>query len=291
MSNHPMAGGSHLPDITVITPVYHHDSIVFFVASRGHHADIGGISPGSMPPFSKYLSEEGIAIKSFKIVKTQIFREEKIRKIFEESRCIEDNISDLKAQSSANNKGILLIQQLIEEYGLELVLAYMKYIQEAASLSVKNLLNKFPNQVLVAHDHMDDGTRISLRIIINKGTADFDFTGTGCQVFSNLNTPKAVVKSAVLYCLRCLVDTDIPLNQGCLNPVTLKIPKNSILSPSPEAAVVGGNVLTSQRITDVIFKAFEACAASQGCMNNLTFGNSSFGFYETIGGGSGAGNG
>ena len=167
----------------------------------------------------------------------------------------------------------------------------MKYIQEAASLSVKNLLNKFPNQVLVAHDHMDDGTRISLRIIINKGTADFDFTGTGCQVFSNLNTPKAVVKSAVLYCLRCLVDTDIPLNQGCLNPVTLKIPKNSILSPSPEAAVVGGNVLTSQRITDVIFKAFEACAASQGCMNNLTFGNSSFGFYETIGGGSGAGNG
>ena len=291
MSNHPCAGGSHLPDITVITPVFYNGLKVFYVASRGHHADIGGISPGSMPPFSKFLSEEGLAIKSFKIVTENIFQEDPVRDLFKESRCLEDNISDLKAQSSANNKGIRLLEQLIEEYSLDIVQAYMKFIQETACQSVKDLLSKIPANVLSAHDYMDDGTPIHLKITISVDKAEFDFEGTGCQVLSNLNTPEAVVKSAVLYCLRCLVDTDIPLNQGCLDPITIKIPQNSILSPTPDAAVVGGNVLTSQRITDVIFKAFGACAASQGCMNNLTFGNEKFGFYETIGGGSGAGNG
>lgn len=289
MSNHPCAGGSHLPDITVITPVFHNGEKVFFVASRGHHADIGGISPGSMPPFSKKLSEEGVAILSCKIVENLVFQEERIRDIFKISRCIEDNVSDLSAQTSANNKGISLLQELIEEYNIEVVQGYMRFIQHAASQSVQDLLSKIPNKVLKAHDYMDDGTKINLKVSIDKGRAEFDFSGTGCQVLSNLNTPEAVVKSAVLYCLRCLIDTDIPLNQGCLDPITLIIPSRSILSPSPDAAVVGGNVLTSQRITDVIFKAFQACAASQGCMNNLTFGNEKFGFYETIGGGSGAG--
>lgn len=291
MSNHPCAGGSHLPDITVITPVFSDKQIVFFVASRGHHADIGGITPGSMPPFSKTLAEEGVAIKSFKLVENFVFRETETRELFRQSRCIEDNISDLKAQTSANNKGIELLSQLINEYSLEVVLAYMKFIQKAACQSVKDLLQKIPSKVLKASDFMDDGTKIKLVITINSGCAEFNFTGTGHQVLSNLNSPAAVVKSAVLYCLRCLVDTDIPLNQGCLDPVTIIIPENSILSPSEDAAVVGGNVLTSQRITDVVFKAFSACAASQGCMNNLTFGNKKFGFYETIAGGSGAGSG
>ncbi|OMJ74310.1 hypothetical protein SteCoe_26797 [Stentor coeruleus] len=291
MSNHPCAGGSHLPDITVITPVFNNKKIVLFVASRGHHADIGGITPGSMPPFSKTLAEEGVAIKSFKLVENFVFREAETRELFQHSRCIEDNISDLKAQTSANNKGIELLSQLINEYSLEVVLAYMKFIQKAACQSVKDLLQKIPSNVLKASDFMDDGTKIKLIVTINSGCAEFNFTGTGCQVLSNLNSPAAVVKSAVLYCLRCLVDTDIPLNQGCLDPVTIIIPNNSILNPSEDAAVVGGNVLTSQRITDVIFKAFNACAASQGCMNNLTFGNKKFGFYETIAGGSGAGEG
>ena len=291
LSNHPCAGGSHLPDMTVITPVFHNNSKVFFVASRGHHADIGGITPGSMPPFSKYLSEEGVAIYSCKIVEDSVFQESRIRDLFRSSRCIEDNVSDLSAQSSANNKGISLLQELIEEYSIDVVQAYMKYIQQAAGDCVRTLLEKVPNNILTAHDYMDNGTKINLKISIDQGRAEFDFSGTGFQELSNLNTPEAVVKSAVLYCLRCMVDTDIPLNQGCLDPITIKIPRGSILSPSPEAAVVGGNVQTSQRITDVIFKAFGACAASQGCMNNLTFGNERFGFYETIGGGSGAGNG
>jgi 5-oxoprolinase (ATP-hydrolysing) len=295
MSNHPSAGGSHLPDITVITPVFCQGKPVFYVASRGHHADIGGISPGSMPPFSKFLSEEGLAVKSFKIVKNGHFQEE-VDDLFQESRCKSDNISDLKAQVAANNKGIGLISDLISEYSLEVVMAYMQYIQEAASDSVKDLLISVSSQLgqdLHSIDYMDDGTPIELRVTINPQGSDtsafFDFSGTGYQVFGNLNCPKAVCLSAILYCLRCMVKDDIPLNQGCLKPISVFIPENSILNPSEDAAVVGGNVLTSQRIVDVIFRAFEACAASQGCMNNLTFGNSKFGFYETIAGGSGAG--
>lgn len=293
MSNHPAAGGSHLPDITVITPVYFNRLIVFYLASRGHHADIGGITPGSMPPFSRYLSEEGIAIKSFKLVINTEFRENEVRDLFSQSRGLEDNISDLKAQVAANNKGISMLTELIEEYSLDVVKAYMFYIQRAASQSVKDMLWKVSKNSVSLHatDYLDDGSPIVLTVSINSDelTAHFDFSGTGYQVLSNLNSPQSVTKSAVIYCLRCLVNTDIPLNQGCLDPITITIPPLSLLSPSDDAAVVGGNVLTSQRITDVIFKAFKACAASQGCMNNLTFGNSEFGYYETIAGGSGAG--
>ncbi|CAG9316615.1 unnamed protein product [Blepharisma stoltei] len=293
MSNHPSAGGTHLPDITVITPVYFKGEVVFYLASRGHHADIGGSTPGSMPPFSRYLTEEGVSIKSCKIVVDDEFQEATVRDLFRESRGLEDNVSDLKAQIAANNKGISLLNDLIEEYSLPVVQAYMLYIQQAASQSVKDLLSKVSETsvVLRSVDYMDDGSPISLVITIDKATmtAHFDFTGTGHQVLSNLNAPYCVCRSAVIYCLRCLVDTDIPLNQGCLDPITITIPPNSILYPSEDAAVVGGNVLTSQRITDVILKAFEACAASQGCMNNFTFGNSKFGYYETICGGSGAG--
>jgi 5-oxoprolinase (ATP-hydrolysing) len=315
LSNHPQAGGSHLPDITVITPVFdqQHDQPVFFVASRGHHGDIGGISPGSMPPFSKYLYQEGAALKSFRLVRKGVFDEKGISQALltpakvdldpDEPQCVgtrnlADNLSDLNAQVAANHKGILLVQELIAESSLAVVHAYMKHIQDNAEAAVREMLCDISKQrkldtidTLYAKDHMDDGTPICLALTIdrNTGGAIFDFTGTGAQVFGNTNAPPSVTYAAIIYSLRCLVKREIPLNQGCLNPVTTIIPQHSLLNPSEDAAVVGGNVLTSQRVTDVVLRAFGACAASQGCMNNFTFGNDKFGYYETIAGGAGAG--
>ncbi|XP_052173283.1 5-oxoprolinase 1 [Diospyros lotus] len=318
VTNHPCAGGSHLPDITVITPVFSSGKLVFFVASRGHHAEIGGITPGSMPPFSKSIWEEGAAIKAFKLVEKGIFQEEGIIKLLkfpclDESalnipgtRRLDDNLSDLRAQVAANQRGISLIQELIEQYGLDTVKAYMTYVQINAEEAVREMLKSVAANTVSSEsdkcgktdfltieeeDYMDDGSVIHLKLSINpdKGEAVFDFSGTSPEVYGNWNAPEAVTAAAVIYCLRCLVNVDIPLNQGCLAPVKIHIPEGSFLSPSDKAAVVGGNVLTSQRITDVILTAFQACACSQGCMNNLTFGDDTFGYYETIGGGSGAG--
>src|SRR3984957_3646321 len=331
VSNHPMYGGTHLPDITVITPAFSGDNIVFYVASRAHHADIGGILPGSMPPHSRELFQEGAAIKSEKLVSEGHFNEKRITELLHEepgqwpgcsgTRCLADNINDLKAQVAANQKGINLISALIEEYGEDAVRFYMKNIQDNAELSVRNLLKevskRFEGQDLSAIDYMDDGSPIKLKVTIDaeKGEAVFDFDGTGPEVYGayiqtvsstpssweigNTNAPEAVTYSAIIYCLRCLISEDIPLNQGCLKPIKVLIPPKSFLSPSDKAAVVGGNVLTSQRVTDVILKAFQACAASQGDCNNLTFGFGGnlegerdvkgFGYYETIAGGSGAG--
>lgn len=315
VTNHPSAGGSHLPDITVITPVFDSGKLVFFVASRGHHAEIGGITPGSMPPFSKSIWEEGAAIKAFKLVEKGFFQEEGISKLLRfpssddsafsipGTRRLQDNLSDLHAQIAANQRGIALIKELIEQYGLETVQAYMNYVQDNAEEAVREMLKSVALRVSVPksgeedlltieeEDYMDDGSVIHLKLTIDskKGEAFFDFTGTSPEVYGNWNAPEAVTAAAVIYCLRCLVNVDIPLNQGCLAPVKIYIPPGSFLSPSDKAAVVGGNVLTSQRITDVILTAFQACACSQGCMNNLTFGDDTFGYYETIGGGSGAG--
>ncbi|KAF5200561.1 5-oxoprolinase [Thalictrum thalictroides] len=318
VTNHPCAGGSHLPDITVITPVFDKGNLVFFVASRGHHAEIGGITPGSMPPFSKSIWEEGAAIKAFKLVEKGIFQEEGIIRLLQSpcldevsgrkipgTRRLQDNLSDLRAQVAANQRGISLIRELIEQYGLEVVQAYMTHVQTNAEEAVREMLKAVSARVLSLssnqekkalvtieeEDYMDDGSVIRLKLTINaeKGEAIFDFDGTSPEVYGNWNAPEAVTAAAVIYCLRCLVDVDIPLNQGCLAPVKIYIPVGSFLSPSDKAAVVGGNVLTSQRVTDVVLTAFQACACSQGCMNNLTFGDDSFGYYETIGGGSGAG--
>ncbi|THW92746.1 hydantoinase B/oxoprolinase [Aureobasidium pullulans] len=314
VSNHPSCGGTHLPDITVITPVFDGEDIAFYVASRGHHADIGGILPGSMPPTSNQLYQEGAAIESLKIVEEGRFNEEAITKLLLEdpaqydgcsgTRCLQDNISDLKAQIAANKRGITLIKGLINEFGLSTVHRYMYAIQRASDIAVRELLKQkyeeFGKKPLKAVDYMDDGTPIALEITIAPdGSAVFDFEGTGPQVYGNTNAPVAITNSAIIYCLRALISSDIPLNQGCLNPVDIKIPENSLLSPAKGAGVVGGNVLTSQRITDVVLLAFRACAASQGCCNNLTFGTggkdengthvNGFGYYETIAGGSGAG--
>ncbi|CAI9761646.1 unnamed protein product [Fraxinus pennsylvanica] len=317
VTNHPSAGGSHLPDITVITPVFNKGNLVFFVASRGHHAEIGGITPGSMPPFSKSIWEEGAAIKAFKLVEKGHFQEEGITELLRfpcsdgssfnipGTRRLQDNLSDLHAQVAANQRGISLIKELIEQYGLYTVQSYMNHVQVNAEEAVREMLKSVAARVssnfakggegdlviIEEEDFMDDGSVISLKLTIDpkKGEASFDFSETSPEVYGNWNAPEAVTSAAVIYCLRCLVDVDIPLNQGCLAPVNIYIPPGSFLSPSDRAAVVGGNVLTSQRITDVILTAFQACACSQGCMNNLTFGDNTFGYYETIGGGSGAG--
>ncbi|MEW5297314.1 MAG: hypothetical protein WDW36_000531 [Sanguina aurantia] len=312
VSNHPqLAGGSHLPDITVITPVFQQGQVVFFVASRGHHADIGGISPGSMPPASKTLLEEGAAIVSFKLVQAGVFMEAGITQLLmapaalhdtipgiSGSRNISDNLSDLRAQVAANTRGIELVAELIRSYGLQEVQSYMGHIQDNAEAAVRAMLKSFSlSQGLpevgsvTARDIMDDGSPIVLSVTIDRrdGSAHFDFTGTGPEVYGNCNAPPAVTTSAIIYSLRCMVGGDIPLNQGCLAPITITIPPSCLLNPSPTAAVVGGNVLTSQRVTDVVLKAFQAAAASQGCMNNFTFGDEGMGYYETIAGGAGAG--
>lgn len=320
VSNHPMYGGTHLPDITVITPAFSGDKIIFYVASRAHHADIGGILPGSMPPHSRELYQEGAAIKSEKLVSEGHFNEKRITELLYDepgqypgcsgTRCLSDNLNDLKAQIAANQKGINLINTLMSDYGEQVVRFYMTSIQQNAEFSVRSLLKdvykRFEGQDLSAIDYMDDGSPIQLKVTIDpeKGEAVFDFTGTGPEVYANINAPEAVTYSAIIYCLRCLISEDIPLNQGCLTPIHVNIPKKSFLSPSDNAAVVGGNVLTSQRVTDVVLKAFKACAASQGDTNNLTFGfggtrfeegskerkeQKGFGYYETIAGGSGAG--
>jgi 5-oxoprolinase (ATP-hydrolysing) len=304
VSNHPqLAGGSHLPDITVITPVFHEGEIIFFVASRGHHADIGGIAPGSMPPHSKALEEEGAMIIAFKLVRDGKFQEEGITEILMSpsklpgssgTRNLRDNLSDLRAQVAANNSGIRLLTELVKDNGLHHVEAYMHFIQDNAEAAVRRMLKDFAvthGTKVSAVDYMDDGSRIALTITIDPddGSATFDFTGTGPQVLANHNAPPAVTYSAVIYSLRSLVAEAIPLNQGCLKPIKFVIPEFCLLNPSVDAAVVGGNVLTSQRVVDVVLRAFKACAASQGCMNNLTFGDPNFGYYETIAGGSGAG--
>lgn len=321
VSNHPMFGGTHLPDITVITPAFSGDNIIFYVASRAHHADIGGILPGSMPPHSRELFQEGAAIKSEKLVSEGHFNEKRITELLVDepaqypgcsgTRCLSDNINDLKAQVAANQKGISLISTLMDDYGEEVVKFYMRNIQANAEASVRTLLKdvykRFEGHDLSAEEFMDDGSPIRLKVHIDpeKGEAVFDFSGTGPEVYANINAPEAVTYSAIIYCLRCLISEDIPLNQGCLAPIHVRIPPKSFLSPSDNAAVVGGNVLTSQRVTDVVLKAFAACAASQGDTNNLTFGfggtssspagspertqTRGFGYYETIAGGSGAG--
>ncbi|XP_029003431.1 5-oxoprolinase [Betta splendens] len=310
LSNHPCAGGSHLPDLTVITPVFRKGvrGPVFFVASRGHHADIGGITPGSMPPHSTSLQQEGAVFTSFKLVTGGIFQEEAVTEALmapaqypdcSGTRNLHDNLSDLRAQVAANQRGSQLVEELIDSYGLAVVQAYMGYIQSNAELAVRDMLREFARRrkqltgslEVEAEDFMDDGTPIRLRVQIDEseGSAVFDFTGTGTEVWGNCNAPRAITLSALIYCLRCMVGQDIPLNQGCLTPISVIIPPGSILQPSPNAAVVGGNVLTSQRVVDVIFRAFEVCAASQGCMNNISFGNEKVGYYETVAGGTGAG--
>lgn len=301
VTNDPYGGGSHLPDVTTVTPVFvgeENPRLLFFTASRAHHAEIGGIRPGSMPPFSRNLAEEGVLIRNFKLVAGGESRIDELRQLLLSgpypSRSVDDNLSDIAAQVAANQQGAADLAALIRRYGLETVEAYMGFIQQAAETKMRRALARLKPGKRTFSDHMDDGTKIQVTITVHGETATIDFTGTGPVSAGNLNANRAIVTAAVLYCLRCLIDEDIPLNEGVLAPVEIILPENCLLNPPrkdrPEecAAVVGGNVETSQRIVDVVLGALGLAAASQGTMNNTLFGDKSFGYYETVCGGAGA---
>jgi 5-oxoprolinase (ATP-hydrolysing) len=297
VSNNPYNGGTHLPDITVITPVFANTLIslkpLFYVASRGHHADIGGITPGSMPPHSKSVTEEGILFDNFPLVSQGKLRETELLEILNSSeypaRNVPQNLADLQAQIAANECGMKELLKMVGHYGLETVKAYMKYVQDNAEESVRRVI-----EVLKDGEYtypMDGGGKIQVKITIEpeSRSAKIDFTGTSPQQNNNFNAPAAVCKAAVLYVFRTLVDDDIPLNAGCLKPLEIIIPEGCMLNPNYPGAVVAGNVETSQNITDALYGALGVIAASQGTMNNFTFGNANYQYYETICGGSGAG--
>ncbi len=295
--NDPYHGGTHLPDITVITPVYM-DEIsstepLFYVGSRGHHADIGGTTPGSMPPFSTRIEEEGVQINNVKLVAQGVLQEGKLLALLQSglypSRNPQQNMADLNAQIAANEKGVQELRKMVEQFGLDVVQAYMGHVQDNAEESVRRVITHLKDGDFTLP--LDNGARIkvSIRVDTTKRSAIVDFTGTSPQQTNNFNAPKAVCMAAVLYVFRTLVDDDIPLNAGCLKPLHVIIPPGSMLNPNPPASVVAGNVETSSCITNALYGALGVMAASQCTMNNFTFGNENYQYYETISGGSGAG--
>ena len=297
MLNDPYHGGTHLPDVTVITPVFDRagSRVLFYVASRGHHADIGGITPGSMPPDSKVVEEEGVLINNFQLVKSGRFLEEETIALLScgnyPARNIRQNLADLQAQVAANQKGVAELLEMVDQFGLEVVQAYMRHVQDNAEEAVRRVITAL-------HDgsfdyRLDNGALIRVAIRIDRGqrSAEIDFSGTSPQLDNNFNAPSAVCMAAVLYVFRTLVGDDIPLNAGCLKPLKVIIPEASMLNPRYPAAVVSGNVETSSCVTNALYGALGAMASAPGTMNNLTFGNERYQYYETIAGGSGAGEG
>ena len=295
VTNDPFQGGSHLPDVTVVTPVFLEPDADpdFFVASRGHHADLGGKTPGSMPPDSHRLSEEGVVLSPFRLVTEGHLDEDSLRRLLADSpypaRRPDDNVSDLIAMVAANRRGERLLREFVQEEGRASVATTMRQLQTAAAGRVAAEIARLPDGERSFRDQMDDGTPVAVQIQIVGERMRVDFSETGAASTGNLNAPPAVVQAALIYVLRSLVDAPIPLNGGCLDPVDLTIRADSLLDPPAGSAVVGGNVETSQRVVDVLLGALGVAAASQGTMNNLTFGDSNFGYYETIGGGAGAG--
>ncbi len=293
--NNPYNGGTHLPDITVITPVFDEAGagLLFFVGSRGHHADVGGITPGSMPPLSRALEEEGVLVDNLLLVDGGSFREDAFRALLTgatwPARNPDMNVADIKAQVAANEKGVQELRRIVAQFGLETVRRYMRHVQDNAEESVRRVIGRLRDGSFSYR--MDDGSplEVSVRVDHAARSAVVDFTGTGPQRDDNFNAPPAVTRAAVLYCFRCLVGSDIPLNDGCLKPITIVLPEGSFLSPRPPAAVVAGNVEVSQAVTNALFGALGAIACSQATMNNFTFGDGAFQYYETICGGTGAG--
>ncbi len=293
--NNPYAGGTHLPDINVITPVFDEtgNRLLFYVASRGHHADIGGLAPGSMSPLAMNIFEEGVVIDCSVLVSGGKFLDADIRRTLESgqypARNPKQNIADLKAQVAANAKGAAELMKLCENHGLATVSAYMGYCQDNGEDSVRRAISALLDGEFVYE--IDQGSKICVRISVDKkaGSAVIDFAGTDAQRDDNFNAPEAVTHAAVLYVFRCLVGTDIPLNAGCMRPLDIRIPKGCLLSPSHPAAIVAGNVELSQAVTNALFGALGVLGSSQGTMNNLTFGNDKYQYYETICSGAPAG--
>jgi 5-oxoprolinase (ATP-hydrolysing) len=291
--NAPYNGGTHLPDITVCTPVFDGRKILFWVAARGHHADVGGISPGSMSPNATTIAQEGVYIDNFKLVDRGRFREKEILALLTggdyPARNPVQNIADLKAQIAANEKGVQELRKMVRHFTLAVVRAYMRHVQDNAAESVRRVIDRLHDSSFTSE--MDQGTVIKVRIAVDKKKreATVDFTGTSAQQPTNFNAPEPVTRAAVLYVFRVMVDDEIPMNAGCLRPIRIIIPKKSLLSPEFPAAVVAGNVETSQEVTNCLFGALDAMAAAQGTMNNLNFGNARYQYYETICSGSPAG--
>jgi 5-oxoprolinase (ATP-hydrolysing) len=293
--NDPYHGGTHLPDITVITPVYLGDAAqpTFYVGSRGHHADIGGTTPGSMPPFSTRIEEEGVQINNVKLVDRGVLREAEMIALLQSgeypSRNPQQNMADLKAQIAANEKGVQELRKMVDQFSLDVVQAYMRHVQDNAEESVRRVITRLKDGAFTLA--LDNGAQIQVAIRVDAASrsATIDFTGTSPQQTNNFNAPTAVCMAAVLYVFRTLVDDDIPLNAGCLKPLHVIIPPGSMLNPNPPASVVAGNVETSTCITNALFGALGVMAGSQPTMNNFTFGNARYQYYETISGGSGAG--
>lgn len=292
--NSPYHGGTHLPDLTIVTPMSGNlGEILFYLASRGHHADVGGVTPGSMPPDSRTIEEEGVLSEGMKIVEQGRFLEEKLRLWLGSgkypARNPDQNVADIRAQVAANEKGLQELHRMVEEFSLETVEAYMGHVQDNAEEAVRRVIDRLEDGEFTYP--LDDGNAIKVKVKIDRENrnAKIDFSGTSSQLPSNFNAPASVCLAAVLYAFRTLVKSDIPLNAGCLRPLEIIIPEGSMLKPEPPASVVAGNVETSQYIVDAIFGALGSLAASQGTMNNFTFGNADFQYYETICGGSGAG--
>jgi 5-oxoprolinase (ATP-hydrolysing) len=294
--NNPFRGGTHLPDITVVSPVFcSEDHPQFWVASRGHHADIGGITPGSMPPTSRSIEEEGVIIDDLLLVRSGQLQGDALKNSLTQGRFpvrnVLQNIGDIHAQLAANQKGIALMEEMIERYGSEVVNAYMDHIRRNAAQQVRRTIDNLPAGAFRLP--MDNGAQIQVAITVDRAaqSARVDFAGTSAQVVDNFNAPAAIVRAAVLYVFRTLINEPIPLNDGCLEPIEIKIPAASMLDPRPPAAVVAGNVETSQAVVNALYGALGILSAAQGTMNNLTFGNDRYQYYETICGGAGAGNG
>ncbi|MGQ4384578.1 hydantoinase B/oxoprolinase family protein [Streptomyces sp. SAS_270] len=299
--NDPYHGGTHLPDVTVITPVFDTAStegdhrLLFYVASRGHHAEIGGIAPGSMPANSRTIEEEGILFDNWLLAEDGRFREVETLRLLTDapypSRNPRTNLADLRAQIAANQKGVDEVARMIEDFGLDVVQAYMKHVQDNAEESVRRVIDTLEDGEFAYET--DSGAVIRVRVSVNRESrsATVDFTGTSPQLTTNFNAPFAVVNAAVLYVFRTLVADDIPLNDGCLRPLDIVVPPGSMLAPEPPAAVVAGNVETSQAITGALYGALRVQAEGSGTMNNVTFGNERYQYYETVASGSGAGDG
>ncbi len=292
--NDPYNGGTHLPDITVIKPVFAADgtAIIFYVATRGHHADVGGITPGSIPPNSQTIDQEGILLTNVKLVAQGRLLEAELRALLaagpHPARNIDYNLADLKAQLAACARGESELRRMIKQMGLATVQAYMNHVQNNAEESVRRVISKLTDGEFSYA--MDDGHRIRVKISVNNAerSATLDFTGTSPQHPGNLNAPTAITKAAVLYVFRCLVQDNIPLNEGCLKPLHIIIPEGSLLNPTYPAAVVAGNVETSQYVVDTLLGALKVMGAAQGTMNNVTWGNAQYQYYETLCGGAGA---
>ncbi|MBC2905138.1 hydantoinase B/oxoprolinase family protein [Streptomyces cupreus] len=295
--NDPYHGGTHLPDVTVITPVFdtQGDRILFYVASRGHHAEIGGIAPGSMPANSRTIEEEGILFDNWLLAEDGSFREEETLRLLTEapypSRNPKTNLADLRAQIAANRKGVDEVARMIEDFGLDVVQAYMRHVQDNAEEAVRRVIDALDDGEYAYETDSGAVIRVRVRVDRENRSATVDFTGTSPQLTTNFNAPFSVVNAAVLYVFRTLVDDDIPLNDGCLRPLRIVVPPGSMLAPEPPAAVVAGNVETSQAITGALYAALGVQAEGSGTMNNVTFGNERHQYYETVASGSGAGDG